>query len=258
MLLAVARQTTKATSNMKASISTLPLPLPTRIIFDRGKHVEAKDCITCGRVITWRKKWERCWNEVTTCSKRCKTTRRRELRRAKRNITTSITSPLETAALDETITRSATMPPLALKSIAATTTTSPTIPSLTQTSTTTASPLSVSQSTIELINPSDDAIITTNQTVQQLRKERKKRKKLLQKNKRAKREGRQDPSIGRKDCQTCAKASDVLVRCRIDATKNWFLICGKCWNKYSGGVPDGDLKHPHYCYGGVWKNLHKV
>merc|ERR1712166_1577165 len=174
-----------------------------------------------------------------------KTTRRRELRRAKRNITSTITSPLETAALDETITRSATMPPLALKSIAVTTTTSPT-------------PLSVSQSTIELINPSDDAIITTNQTVQQLRKERKKRKKLLQKNKRAKREGRQDPSIGRKDCQTCAKASDVLVRCRIDATKNWFLICGKCWNKYSGGVPDGDLKHPHYCYGGVWENLHKV
>jgi len=256
MMLAVARQTTKATSNMKASISTLPLP--TRIVFDRGKHVEAKDCITCGRVITWRKKWERCWDEVTTCSKRCKTTRRRELRRAKRNITTSITSPLETAALDEIITRSATMPPLAIKSIAATTTaTSPTIPSLTLTSTTTAPPRSVSQP-LELINPTDDAIITTNQTVQQLRKERKKRKKLLQKNKRAKREGRQDPSIGRKDCQTCAKASDVLVRCRIDATKNWFLICGKCWNKYSGGVPDGDLKHPHYCYGGVWKNLHKV
>merc|ERR1712166_1053834 len=107
-----------------------------------------------------------------------KTTRRRELRRAKRNITSTITSPLETAALDETIPRSATMPPLALKTITTTTATTTTIPSLTLASTTTAPPLS--SQPLELINPSEDAKITTNQTVQQLRKERKKRKKLLQ------------------------------------------------------------------------------
>lgn len=31
-----------------------------------------KPCITCGRVITWRKKWERAWDSVRYCSDRCK------------------------------------------------------------------------------------------------------------------------------------------------------------------------------------------
>jgi hypothetical protein len=31
-----------------------------------------KPCITCGRIITWRKKWERDWDTVRYCSDRCK------------------------------------------------------------------------------------------------------------------------------------------------------------------------------------------
>lgn len=31
-----------------------------------------KPCVTCGRVITWRKKWERDWDNVKHCSDRCK------------------------------------------------------------------------------------------------------------------------------------------------------------------------------------------
>ena len=27
--------------------------------------------MVCERPFTWRKKWERCWDEVTTCSKSC-------------------------------------------------------------------------------------------------------------------------------------------------------------------------------------------
>lgn len=30
-----------------------------------------KTCATCGRPFTWRKKWERVWDEVKYCSKRC-------------------------------------------------------------------------------------------------------------------------------------------------------------------------------------------
>ena len=30
-----------------------------------------KFCARCGRVITWRKKWEHCWDEVKFCSKLC-------------------------------------------------------------------------------------------------------------------------------------------------------------------------------------------
>jgi hypothetical protein len=28
-------------------------------------------CVICVRPFTWRKKWERSWEERTTCSKRC-------------------------------------------------------------------------------------------------------------------------------------------------------------------------------------------
>lgn len=39
---------------------------------------ETKTCRVCGREITWRKRWERVWDEVTTCSEGCRK-RRREL-----------------------------------------------------------------------------------------------------------------------------------------------------------------------------------
>ena len=32
----------------------------------------AKDCARCSRVITWRKKWSRCWEQVRFCSARCR------------------------------------------------------------------------------------------------------------------------------------------------------------------------------------------
>ncbi|WP_421792662.1 DUF2256 domain-containing protein [Hyphobacterium sp.] len=31
----------------------------------------SKVCVTCGRPFTWRKKWERDWENVKYCSKRC-------------------------------------------------------------------------------------------------------------------------------------------------------------------------------------------
>ena len=35
-----------------------------------------KICATCGRPFTWRKKWERNWDEVRYCSDRCRAARR--------------------------------------------------------------------------------------------------------------------------------------------------------------------------------------
>lgn len=32
----------------------------------------SKICATCGRPFTWRKKWERSWDEVRYCSDRCR------------------------------------------------------------------------------------------------------------------------------------------------------------------------------------------
>ena len=40
-------------------------------------NLPQKTCIGCGLPFTWRKKWERDWNNVKYCSKKCK--RKKEL-----------------------------------------------------------------------------------------------------------------------------------------------------------------------------------
>ncbi|ADV61673.1 Uncharacterized conserved protein UCP037205 [Isosphaera pallida ATCC 43644] len=32
----------------------------------------SKLCPICGRLFIWRKKWERCWDQVVYCSDRCR------------------------------------------------------------------------------------------------------------------------------------------------------------------------------------------
>jgi hypothetical protein len=34
-------------------------------------HLPSKMCVICVRPFTWRKAWERSWNERETCSTRC-------------------------------------------------------------------------------------------------------------------------------------------------------------------------------------------
>ncbi|MEK9786065.1 MAG: DUF2256 domain-containing protein [Arenicellales bacterium] len=38
----------------------------------RKSELPQKICERCKRPFTWRKKWERCWDEVRYCSERCK------------------------------------------------------------------------------------------------------------------------------------------------------------------------------------------
>lgn len=42
----------------------------------KKENLPSKVCVVCNRPFTWRKKWERCWDEVTTCSKSCNGKRR--------------------------------------------------------------------------------------------------------------------------------------------------------------------------------------
>ena len=42
----------------------------------------------------------------------------------------------------------------------------------------------------------------------------------------------------------CKKDKDLLIRCMIDDTNKWYMVCGKCWKNVSGGVVDGDSNHP--------------
>ena len=50
----------------------------------------------------------------------------------------------------------------------------------------------------------------------------------------------------------------MLVRCQTDESAAWRMVCGKCWKVASGGQVDGDARHPHYRYGGLWKNRKAV
>ena len=64
-------------------------------------------------------------------------------------------------------------------------------------------------------------------------------------------------SAYRKPCDLCHAPNDVLVLCGIDDTSKWYFVCTKkCWKQVSGGIIDGDLDHPFYKYGGMWKNKH--
>ncbi|AYV24879.1 DUF2256 domain-containing protein [Vibrio mediterranei] len=37
----------------------------------RKSHLPRKICGHCDKPFTWRKKWQRCWEQVRYCSKRC-------------------------------------------------------------------------------------------------------------------------------------------------------------------------------------------
>lgn len=49
----------------------------TRILKSKG-NVPSKICVVCQRPFTWRKKWERSWDEVTCCSNQCNALRRQQ------------------------------------------------------------------------------------------------------------------------------------------------------------------------------------
>jgi hypothetical protein len=41
----------------------------------KKENLPQKICLVCGRPFTWRKKWEKNWEEVRYCSERCRNTR---------------------------------------------------------------------------------------------------------------------------------------------------------------------------------------
>ena len=47
----------------------------------KKESLPSKACATCGRPFSWRKKWERCWDQVRHCGEAC---RKRRVKRATR------------------------------------------------------------------------------------------------------------------------------------------------------------------------------
>merc|ERR1711865_1225384 len=101
----------------------------------------------------------------------------------------------------------------------------------------------------------EDSVLDPKALKKMLRKQRKDSVKAQKQERRLKREGTTSPEVGRKPCDVCSKEVDMLIRCTMDATQQYRMVCGKCWPSVSGGVTDGNPHtHPHYNYGGVWKN----
>lgn len=43
----------------------------------KKQDLPQKTCLHCGLSFTWRKKWEKVWDEVKYCSDRCRSERKR-------------------------------------------------------------------------------------------------------------------------------------------------------------------------------------
>ncbi|KAJ1622056.1 hypothetical protein T492DRAFT_1065001 [Pavlovales sp. CCMP2436] len=183
-----------------------------------------KICVVCNRPFNWRKKWERCWDEVSTCSKRCNG-ERRSLNQQERKLT----SATEGGGDEEE-------PPRSSRGAARGAADSP--------------PSSVTEGRI-----GDD----DNGGVLDARAERKAAKKEVKATRKAIREGT-DATAGQKQCDLCSKSVDLLIRCQIDPSGTWRMVCGACWRlpSVASGVIDGDGSNAFYRYGGLWKNLKKA
>ena len=175
--------------------------------FRNPHNLPVKMCVVCQRPFTWRKKWEKDWDEITTCSKRCNSERKAANKAALQ---------LEHGAGWREA-RDA-------------------------------------EASASSHSDADDRAVDDGKAA---RKAAKKAAKALR---RAKREGTarmMDATVGQKPCDLCSRSVDTLVRCQLSTSKEWSMVCGRCWKTpaVAGGVVDGDGSNPNYRYGGLWKNL---
>ncbi|KAL7532347.1 hypothetical protein ACHAXR_008605 [Thalassiosira sp. AJA248-18] len=220
----------------------------------KKENLPTKVCVVCGRPFTWRKKWERVWAEVTTCSKSCN--RKRKILKSRESSCT-----LQEPAGDALDAMAGGVHDITeLIGEQAILTEEEEVNALTKSQ----SFDDESQSSQNSSTSNDSNIINEQQfprltelippTIMDAKTQRKAEKKRKKAERRAQREGNGDPTAGQKQCTLCSKSVNLLIRCTHDESGKWGMVCGKCWNNVSGGVVDGDDAHPHYRYGGLWKN----
>lgn len=224
----------------------------------KKENLPAKICVVCERPFTWRKKWERCWDEVTTCSKSCN-----RKRREKKNVNTVAiaASTEETAEQLEIETDSLCSNDVGQNELFEMIRTELQLDTEADTAPPNTAPPNTAKADSDTTSgKEDDSSADEDKTdaphdpKARAKAERKAAKKAKKAARRAQREGRGDPTVGQKPCDMCGKSVDLLIRCTYDASGEWKMVCGKCWQIASGGVADGDAQHPHYRYGGLWKN----
>ncbi|KAL3802378.1 hypothetical protein HJC23_007203 [Cyclotella cryptica] len=242
----------------------------------KKENLPSKVCLICNRPFTWRKKWERCWDEVTTCSKSCNA-RRKAMKKdsldvVKDHHVSADSDEIFGSNIDDVREKGRVL--LRAASFSDDDIKADTIKGDEQI-------FGINDHVLEDLFPnvdsldidnSDDEPFSSNKNaydsgrpiesfdknlVLDCRAKRKAEKKRVKAERRAQREGRGDPSAGQKPCDICQKSVNLLVRCTYDSSETWRMVCGSCWRDVSGGVVDGDDAHPFYRYGGLWKNRRK-
>jgi hypothetical protein len=261
----LARGRSEGRSKKAAYSSSTPISMPRGV---KKENLPSKICVTCGRPFTWRKKWEKVWDEVTTCSKSCNHKRRAAKRGGGQQDVDDDTEHRSDDD-DDDDERSYNSREQGSGGISKSNKkrqerryvkTDMEYVSAELAGTITASKAASSDEESNDVNVftavgAHDGSVQLEDAVARQKAERKAAKKSQKAERRAQREGRGDPTAGRKDCDMCSKSVDLLIRCMYtEGQTTWSMVCGKCWKIASGGVVDGDESHPHYRYGGLWKN----
>lgn len=212
----------------------------------KKENLPIKDCVVCGRPFTWRKKWERCWDEVTTCSKSCNSKRRNTNRSTMEILNDLLVVSFSSESVKNTESSELNFTSIQHDTLQLKSPPSKLLLPLVDFEDAPETSKCFSYDLDETLEFTDDA-----------KAERKVAKKMIKAARRNQRQGLGDPARGQKSCDMCSRSVDLLVRCQYDESKQWKMICGKCWKISSGGVVDGDANHPNYRYGGLWKNRSK-
>ena len=175
-----------------ANISTMPRGV-------KKENLPSKICVICQRPFTWRKKWENCWDEVTTCSKSCNR-KRKSLQQQANGKQSKIGSPEENFCDDSF---NAVHNRDSISFII-----EDQMPKEEE----------IVSEDLLMCSGSDDSVVSP---ADQAKLQRKQAKKLAKAKRRAQREGRGDPTAGQKQCDLCGKSVDLLIRCTIDQRGDW-------------------------------------
>ena len=263
--------------------------------FRNPNNLPTKVCVVCNRPFTWLKKWEASWDDITTCSKRCNSERKKSNRiaRGAEKAASELSDEDTRADIILEVAAPAVQSPTAAPSQLTVTdkvsviaaelgldvSSMPVVQAVTACNDrlglpcegTVADQLNALMSQLS-VDPVGDRRLDAEEAAAAAAAEeeeeeeepldpksaRKAAKKALKAQRRARREG-QDTG-GQKGCDLCSKGVDLLIRCQIDDSKEWKMVCGRCWKtpEVAGGVVDGDGQNSHYRYGGLWKNLHRA
>lgn len=241
--------------------STHPVAMPRGV---KKENLPTKVCVVCQRPFNWRKKWEKVWDEVTTCSKSCNRKRRslqqQQNRVGREEVASDDESRLDAfrgSEEDDNVSIVSAQSKLGVSEQQPTRETD--LIEMYNADDVAAQIHLASQgySSSSSSNKGETSESESEEAPLDPKAARKAAKKQAKALRRAQREGRADPSVGQKPCDVCGKSVDLLIRCTIDQTGDWKMVCGKCWHTVSGGVVDGSDDHPYYRYGGLWKNRAK-